>query len=175
MIWCNPGLYRIHTISLRKLHYATCVIEVFQTICVLFPGHQGHFTSSVLAGDSPRLLHLRIVSSWEVQWRSLEDVDLWKVSHLAKVSRGPTRRRWKASKKNRGRMKNDEIQDVLRWRKLMNTVSLGKVFNKSECYVNQWNVYIERSQPKTGALLLAALMSPITSCQIINQFDPISL
>lgn len=48
---------------------------------------------------------------------------------------------------------NDEIQDGLRWTKLMNTVSLGKVFNKSECYVNQnyWNVYIERSQPKNGS------------------------
>ena len=175
MIWCNPGLYRIHTISLRKLHYATCVIEVFQTICVLFPGHQGHFTSSVLAGDSPRLLHLRIVSSWEVQWRSLERRGSVKGEPPRKGEPRTHPSSVKSIKKNRGRMKNDEIQDVLRWRKLMNTVSLGKVFNKSECYVNQWNVYIERSQPKTGALLLAALMSPITSCQIINQFDPISL
>ena len=131
--------------------------------CVLFQkGHQGHFTSfrPFTRRWFPRLLHLRIVSSWEVQWQSLEDVDLWKVSHLAKgeVVDHPLSVRvflpvFKSIKKNRGRMNNDEIPDVLRWRKLMNTVGLGKVFNKSECYVNQkyWNVYIERSQPKNGS------------------------
>lgn len=61
----------------------------------------------------------------------------------------------------------------------MNTVSLGKVFNKSECYCMLTKTTemftLKGLNQKTGALLLAGLMSPITSCQIINQFDTISL
>ena len=136
--------------------------------CVLFhKGHQGHFTSfrPFTRRWFPRLLHLRIVSSWEVQWQSLEDVDLWKVSHLAKgeVVDHPLSVRvfltfFLNINKNRGRMNNDEIPDVLRWRKLMNTVSLGKVFHKSECYVNQkllkclhWKVSTKHGSPFAGS------------------------
>lgn len=50
--------------------------------CVLYPGHWwlGIHSRVWSTWWFPR--HLRIVSSCEVQWQSLEDVDLWKVSHL---------------------------------------------------------------------------------------------
>lgn len=173
MMWCNHGLYTNTTYHLFKkvtlCH--TCHWSISNHMWPFSRSPIGHFTypfglnfptptpgffSTVIP---PSRLHLRIVSSWEVQWRSLEDVDLWKVSRLTKG--GPTRRRWRVgspmfksiNRKQGEGWNNDEIQDGLRWTKLMNTVSLGKVFNKSECYVNQnyWNVYIERSQPKNGS------------------------